>query len=110
MAYGDIHYEWVNAGSTGASADTAHGLFGLYGGLSDLNDAEVIHIQLQGISNDFKIGPDNTITNDTGFKVSTDWIDLPPMRVGSASQFHFANNTLGTNASPMWVAWKRKPI
>lgn len=110
MAYGDVNYEWVQGGSTGASADTAHGLFGAYGGLSDLRNSEVVHVQLRGITNDFRVGPDNTVTNDTGLLVTTSWFDLPPMRVGAASQFHFANDTLGTNASPMWVVWKRKPL
>ena len=110
MAYGDVNYEWVNAGSSGASANTAHGLFGAYSGLSLLHESEVIHVQVQAITNDLRIGPDSTVTNNTGMLITTSWFDLPPMRVGAASQFHFVNDTLGTNASPMWVAWKRKPL
>lgn len=111
MAYGDANYVWVNSGSTGASADTAHGLFGIYGGLSSLHESEVLHVQVQGITNSLKVGPDNTLTNDTGFKVGTTaWEDLPPMRTGAASGFHFINETAGTDTSPMWVIWRRKPL
>ena len=94
MAYGDVNYEWINSGSTGASADTAHLLFGNYQGLSDLHQSEVAHVMLQGITNDFNVGLDNTVTNNIGYKIgATSWFDLAPMRVGKASGLHIANTT-----------------
>ena len=46
MAYGDVNYALISSASTGASADTAHLLFGAYEGLSLLNNDEILHIQL----------------------------------------------------------------
>lgn len=111
MAYGDPSYEYVNSGSTGASANTAHGLFGAYQGLSSLHESDVVHVQVQGVTNALRVAPNNAVTNDNGLKVGTTaWEDVPPLRIGAASQLHFANDTLGSNASPMWVVWKRLPL
>lgn len=111
MAYGDVNYEWVVSGSTAASADTAHALFGAYGGLSLLHESEVVHLQVRGKTFSLNVAPDNTVTNDDGLEVGTTaWEDLPPMRIGAASGFHFANATIGSDAGAMWVVWKRKSL
>ena len=109
MAYGDVNYSIVNSGSTGASANTAHLLFGIYGGLSDINNSESVNIQLWS-SNNARLGGDNTVTNDNGLKIDSNVADLPPIRAGTASTLHFANETLGTNASVSWFIWNRKPL
>ena len=111
MAYGDVSYSWVNSGSTAASANTGHRLFGAYNGLSNLNSLEVVHVQLLAITNDFRVGPAGSVTNNSGFKVLTSaWSDLPPITAGAVDGFHFTNDTLGSNASPAWVVWRRNPL
>lgn len=110
MAYGDIAYEWFSSGSTGASADTVHNLFGNYQGLSSLNSNEAVFVQLQSIDNDFRVGPAGEVTNNTGLKITTTWFDLPPLRAATASGLQFVNDQTATNASPMWVVWRRSPL
>ena len=109
MAYGDVNYNLVSSGSTGASADTAHLLFGSYGGLSNLNNDEILHIQLWA-SDNARVSDSNAVTNDNGVKVESSVFDLPPIRAGTASQLHFANETIGTDANMSWIIWRRLPL
>jgi hypothetical protein len=112
MAYGDTHFEWVGSGSTATSANTAHGFFGAYGGLSDLNAAEVIHVQACASVYEYRLAPSAVITNNTGYKVSptSSWNDIPPMRASNANAFQFMNEISGSNASAMWVVWRRASL
>jgi hypothetical protein len=112
MAYGDINYEWIASGSTATSADTASNLFGVYQGLSDLNNAEAVHIQLQCEGSTLRFAPSAVITNNTGFKLSptASWIDLPPMRANNANELQIINHLAGNNASVNWVIWRRVPL
>lgn len=110
MAYGDVRHKWVMAGSTATSAATAHNLLGSYAGLSLLTNDDVVHIQVQSIANDMLIGPIGNVSNDIGYRITTtlSWIDLPPMRAGTASQLQMCRAG-GTNATAMWVIWSRVP-
>ena len=113
MAYGDIYYSWLKSGSTAASAQGAHLLFGNYEGLSDLNNDDVVHIRLKSVGgNDYNVGPDAANVGEVlGETVYADasGFDLPPMRAGDASRVFFANLVAGTNASAGWSVWKRVP-
>lgn len=106
--YGDTNYQWVQSGSTTASAATAHGLFGAYNGLSLLNTNDVLHVQVMAITNNFELL--KTVTPSTGFLFQTSasyYYDLPPMNCNSASQMHFRNQTGASNATVMWNIWRR---
>jgi len=109
MAYGDVNYTIVSSGSTGASANTGHLLFGTYGGLSLLNNDEILHIQLWS-ANNARVAGTNAVTNNSGVKIDSSVFDLPPIRSGTASGFHFANETIGANASMSWIAWRRNSL
>lgn len=119
MAYGDTNYKWLNAGSTGTATCAIHNLFGSYSGLSLLTNDDVVRIQLQAFVNDMLVGPTTNLSNNIGYRITAalSWVDLPPMRVGDASQLQlFRANGVGTNfavsannASAMWVIWSRIP-
>lgn len=106
--YGDTRYEWVQSGSTTASAATAHGLFGTYNGLSLLNTEDTLHIQILPVTNNFELLKTSTLS--PGFLLTTDqksYYDLPAQRVASASLLHFRNQTGASNSSFRWIAWRR---
>ncbi len=106
--YGDTKYEFVQSGSTTASAATAHSVFGTYNGLSLLNQDDVLHIQVLPLTNNFELLKSAAL--GTGMLFTTDtktYYDIPPMRVGSASQLHFRNQTGASNATVRWTAWRR---
>lgn len=107
--YGDIHYELVSSGSTAASANTAHLLFGSFTGLSNLNNNEVINVILQSEGGDARIGLPGSISNNLGVPVyaAASGFEWPPMRVGTASQLLFANKELGTNVTISWNIFRR---
>jgi hypothetical protein len=110
MAYGDTFYELLASGSTATSANTAHRLFGLYGGLSTLNAKDVVHVQVTALSgNSFRVGATNALTNNSGVPLypSGSLYDLPPIQAGTASGFHVVNDGAGGNASMSWVVWRR---
>jgi hypothetical protein len=114
MATGDVSYSWISSGSTSASADTAHSLFGAYGGLSDLNVDAVVHVQIQASGADFMLLPtDEASANQDGqwFKQDIDvYLDMPAMKRSDASQLSFANLTAGDNAVARWIAWERRSL
>ena len=109
--YGDDHFILIKSGSTAASADTAHLFFGSYGGLSDLNNGEVLHIQTMPVGGEARIGDDNTVSNDIGYAVfpTASYVDLPAIRVGLASRLHFVNKLTGTDVTVDWTIWRRSP-
>jgi hypothetical protein len=109
---GDTYYKWLYSGSTTASADTAHNLFGTYGGLSDLHTNAVLHIQLQASGAHLVLLPtDEASAVQAGqwFKQDIDvYTDLPAMIRSDASQLSFHNLTGGDNAVARWLVWTRR--
>ena len=112
MAYGDINYQWLYSGSVVASANTAHGLFGTYNGMSNLNANEVLHVQIQASGADLMLYPNvsaSAYQDGQWMKQDIDvYLDIPPMRVRDASQLHFRNLTADDNAVARWVCWAKK--
>lgn len=109
MAFGDPKYVFLHAGCIATSAVTAHLLFGNYGGLSQHNNDEVVHVQIAPSAGDLRLGT-SAVTNNLGLRLTTaaSVFDLPPMRCGDASLLHVAPE--GTNnACPIWVIWRRLP-
>jgi hypothetical protein len=109
--YGDPSYKLVASGSTAASANTAHSLFGAYQGLSLLiHEDDSIFIMLDAQTNDVRIG-DSTVSNNRGVPIlgsANEVQALPAMRMRYASQLHFANKTLGANGIINWNIWHRE--
>lgn len=113
MAMGDTSYEWISAGSTATSADTAHVLYGTYNGLSDLNAGEVLIIDVHASVNDLFLLPSDAASgvqagrfisgSETGFQ------SLMPLRRSDASQLHIINKTAGENGTAFWTIWTRRP-
>lgn len=112
MAYGDKTFVYITSSSTATSAATAHNLFGAYQGLSLLGNDEAVFVQLFASAADIRLSadPDTPATNGTGLRLTTaaSNYDLPPMRVGDASQITIAREA-GNNASPLWTIWRRRP-
>ena len=100
-----MYYEIYASGSMATSAAGAHSLFGGNGGLSSLNQQDVVFIQLVPTAADARIW-DSTVTNGTGLRLSDagSVFDLPPMRVGSASTLHVARDT-AANTTVYWTIW-----
>lgn len=107
MGYGETYFSMLASGSTATSAATAHLLFGIYGGLSLLNQNDVVNVQLQPTVADVRLW-NSTVTNNTGLRLGTagSAYDLPPMRVGEASGLHIARDTT-TNTTVLWTIWNR---
>jgi len=108
--YGDTNYQWVQSGSTTASAATAHGLFGAYNGLSLLNANDVLRLQVLPVTNSAEILP--SVTLSPGMLISTSqslYQDLPPMTVSNVQNLHFRNNVGASNSTVKWVIWRRVP-
>lgn len=107
---GDVHYKWVHSGSCAASGNAPHNFYGPYGGLSKLNSAEVIHLQVGTLgANGFRIGLEGELTNDNGYRITppASLIDFPPLKASDASALQFVNDAAGANASALYVIWKR---
>lgn len=107
--YGDSHYELFASGSTAASGNDPHLLFGAFDGLSTLNQKDVVHIFLESGDNDMRVGLPGSVSNNLGVPVYTDSFgyDWPPTKVEDARNLHFANKTLGSNAIPSWNIFRR---
>lgn len=102
-------YTIIASGSTAASADTAHSLFGNYGGLSNIGTSVVLHIEVLAQSNDATLFPS---VNKTGRGVilsasRVDYKELKPMQRTAASALHFANKTASNNATVNWFIYRR---
>lgn len=122
---GNLQYLWLNAlgavrtqegqsftvyssGSTTASANTLHGLFGTYTGLSLLASSAIVNLELKARTNAarVKIGAGDT---NYGVHLSTSSVDytkIKPMLVSNASALHFLNDVAGSNATINWVVYK----
>ena len=100
-------YTFLASGSVAASANTAHSLFGNYGGLSSLGSWITVHVSLHCSANNLRLYPSNTLAG-RGMRIVSGndyYIDLPPMARNSASTFHFANETAGSNTAVNWMIW-----
>lgn len=106
--YGDAYYQWIQSGSTTASAATSHGLFGTYNGLSMLNASGVVNIQILPSTNNLELLRSSAL--DSGFLFQTGgsiFYDLPPLSVNDARNLHFRNQTGASNATVRWNIWSR---
>ena len=112
MAYGDVRYTLVSNGSTATSAASAHNLYGVYGGLSQLNANEVLQIMVSASGTDVRLSLDPTTgaTNDLGLRVfaAASVFDLPTMSVADASQITFAREA-AQNPTMFWTIMRRVP-
>lgn len=110
--YGDVHYKWVHGGSCATSANTPHNFYGIYNGLSDLNGAEVVHLQLEAISgNAFRWGLEGRLETSAAYGIlispAGSVIDIPPIKVSDASAAQFINSVINSNASATFTIWRR---
>lgn len=109
----DTSYSLLVSGSTVASANTLHRLYGVYDGLSDLNSDQVVHLQLQASGADLRLTPTNaSVVTDYGIwlKANTNaYIDLPAQKISAASELHFRNHVAGNNVVVRWALWQRIP-
>ena len=112
MAMGERNFAFYSSGSTGSNAAGTHNLFGNISSLSLLNQDEVVFVQISASAADIRLSGTvaSPATNNTGLRItiSASNYDLPPMRVGDASQITFAREA-GNNASPLWTIWFRRP-
>ncbi len=106
---GDTAYQIYTASSWATSGAANQLLFGNYGGLSSINQSEVVLTQLQVSGLELRIG-NSTTTNNVGLMVSAaaSVFDLLPMRAGDASGL-FAARVTSDNASYLWTIWRRVP-
>lgn len=79
--------------------------------MSSVNQDDVVHIQVSASVQEFLIGPNGTntvVSNNLGYKIypSLSTVELPPMRVGTASLLQ-ANRHTSADASWNWVVWRR---
>jgi hypothetical protein len=112
MSKGDVSFTFITAGSSSASTTVAYPLLGIYNGLSQLNEDEVVHIQItSGGSNEFFIGTTGNVSNNIGYKIypSLSTVDLPPMRVGQASGLLVSRAVSGVDPVYTFVVWARRP-
>lgn len=102
-------YTIVASGSTAASADTAHSLFGNYGGLSNIGTSVVLYVETLAQTNDATLFPSVNKTG-RGIVLSTsrvDYKELKPMQRTNASALHFANKTAGNNTTVNWFIYRK---
>ena len=104
--YGSPAFAIVTTGSHATSGAANQLLFGSYGGLSTLNNSEVVNIQVAVSGLDLMLG-NTTVSNNIGLPISaaTSVFDLPPLRAGDASLLYVARRT-GDNASYIWTIWR----
>lgn len=102
-------YTILASGSTAASADTAHSLFGNYGGLSGIGTSVVLYVETLAQSNDAVLFPSvNKTGRGTVLSASTvSYKELKPMQRTAASALHFANKTASNNATVNWFVYRR---
>ena len=109
MSIGSTAYQIYTSGSNATSAGLPGPLFGLYNGLSTINQADVVHIMLNSSGLECRIGSTDALTsNNLGILVSAagSTFDLPPMRAADASGLKLARVT-SDNASVTWTIWRR---
>lgn len=102
-------YTIVASGSTAASADTAHSLFGTYNGLSNIGSSVVLYIEALAETNAAVLFPS---VNKTGRGIvlsasRVDYKELKPMQRTNASALHFANKTASNNTTVNWFVYRK---
>lgn len=112
MALGDVNYVWVQSGSTATSVAAIHNLFGSYGGLSDLNSNDVLHLQAIARNEFAYVGPSGSISNNFGFVLdpAASVVDFPPMKRTVLESFQFSRGASDSDATIFWTVWKRQPL
>ena len=108
--YGDTRYSFLAGGSTATSAATAHNLFGIYGGLSRINQDDVLNILVSASGGDYRLSlnPAGPATNDSSLRIfsAASLFDLPPLAVSEASQITFAREG-ANNPVAFWTILRR---
>lgn len=107
---GDGNYQLLFTGQTATSADTAHLLTGTYNGLSDLNAADVVYFQLHAATNDLVVHQTLAASVQTGMSIQADqsfYVDIPPIKVSRAQNYHIRNATNGSNGTMSFNVWTR---
>jgi hypothetical protein len=102
-------YTILSSGSTAASAETAHSLFGNYGGLSDVAASVVLYTEVLAQSNDALLYP-SVSTAGRGVVLSasqTDYKELKPMQRTNASALHIRNKTAANNTTVNWFIYRK---
>ena len=108
--YGGIFFRLYATGTTSLSAATAHKLLGNYNGLSALNNADTIHLQLLASANNVLLYQNAAASTQTGLRIVSGndyYVDLPAMRVDDIENLHLVNETGASNAVVKWAAWNR---
>lgn len=109
--YGETNWEIYHSGSTATSADTAHNLFGLYGGLSLLSASDVVSVGVSAKTNTVLIYSGLAASSTTyGMFISPSTITYEkfnPMTVNRARNLHFKNLTNGANGTVVYAIWHR---
>ena len=108
--YGDSGYDLVAAGSTAASAATAHRLLGLYNGLSLISSNDALTVHILPVGNSAEILPNSTLA--PGIFVSTSqslYQPLLPMSPARVESLHFRNAVGASNSTIRWVIWRKVP-
>lgn len=102
-------YTFVASGSTTASANTAHRLYGTYNGLSTLGTSVVFHVSVLAETNNAAVFHSNAKTG-RGIVLSTSataYTAMRPMLQTAAVDLHFANKTDGSNSTVNWFIYRR---
>lgn len=106
----DLQYRLLFAGQTEASADTAHSVYGGYGGLSDLGADDDLYVEVMGSKNNAVLLATNGAAG-FGRMLSSSMVDyalLPHTDVASASELHFKNQVAGSNSVVNYAIWLKK--
>ena len=102
-------YTLISSGSTAASADTAHRLYGTYNGLSTLNSSVVLYVSAMAETNGAALFFSNAKTGK-GIVLSTSaagYTELKPAQQSAAVDIHFANRVNGSNTTVNWFVYRR---
>ena len=105
--YGDPYFEYVTSTCANGSANGQTILLGNYGGLSDLNNDDIVHLFIEANTHDIRVG--TSPSNDIGLPIYSagSGFDWPAIRAGDASQLLFANRQLDNNASPVTTIFRQ---
>jgi hypothetical protein len=102
-------YTILASGSTAASAETMHSLYGTYDGLSGIGTSVVLYVEALAQTNDAVLFPSVTRAG-RGTVLSASAVsykELKPMQRTNASALHFANKTAANNATVNWFIYRR---
>lgn len=102
-------YTIVASGSTAASADTLHSVFGSYNGLSDIGASVVLDVELSVTTNGARVFPSNTAVGFGTFLSAsqTTYKEMKPMQRTAASALHFLNHVAGSDSTINWFIYRK---